>query len=131
MVKYFKCAFWTIAVGMLMVSCGNEEPKKKMFNRELLEDDVSEVQEPTVVVEVDENRVEVEKLLKKQAQKDWPNDFVTQEYWVSQQLEDYQFMRSIPDDAIKAEVERDFPLDYTTQKYWYSEQVRARNRMSN
>jgi len=131
MVEYFKSALLIITIGILVFSCSVEEQERKELTIESPTDRWTKEEKQSEVVKIDSNRIEVELQLKQKARKDWPNDFITQEYWVSQQLEDYEFMRSIPNDALKAEVERNFPLDYTTQKYWYGEQSRARNRMSN
>lgn len=120
-----------VTLGMMVVSCGRGGQEEYKLTIESPADRSTKEEKQPEVIEIDSNRVEVEKQLKEKARKDWPNDFVTQEYWVSQQLEDYKFMRSLPNDALKAEVERNFPRDYTTQKYWYNEQVRAGNRMSN
>jgi len=130
-VGYLRQGLWTVMMIILTSSCGEAPDREREILKQESSPRTAPIERPSKVIEVDENRIQIEKLLKGQAQKDWPNDFVTQEYWVSQQLKDYEFMRSIPNDALKAEVERDFPLDFTTQKYWYSEQVRAKNRMSN
>jgi hypothetical protein len=70
------------------------------------------------------------KKLKSKAERDWPNDYTTQEYWINQELEDYKYMRTISDGPIKRQAERDWPYDYSTQKYWYDEQVEARERLN-
>lgn len=68
--------------------------------------------------------------LKKQAAKDWPEDYTTQEYWIKKQTEDYHYMNTIPnDDKIKKKAQRDWPLDFSTQKYWYNQQVEAKARL--
>lgn len=67
--------------------------------------------------------------LKAKAKRDWPNDYTTQEYWVNQEIEDYEYMLSIADNEIKSQAERDWPLDFSTQKYWYNEQIDARERI--
>jgi hypothetical protein len=78
---------------------------------------------------VEEKRV-AEKL-KAKAARDWPDDYTTQEYWINQELEDYQYMRTISDGPIKRQANRHWPYDYTTQKYWYDEQIAARQRLNN
>lgn len=67
--------------------------------------------------------------LKEKAKRDWPNDYTTQEYWLSEQKEAYEYMKNIPDDNIKKKAQRDWPLDFSTQKYWYNEQIEARERL--
>lgn len=67
--------------------------------------------------------------LKEKAKKDWPNDYSTQEYWINEQSEAYDYMETIDDNPIKRQAQRDWPLDFSTQKYWYEEQVEAKNRI--
>ncbi|MDN5288991.1 MAG: hypothetical protein JWR38_5265 [Mucilaginibacter sp.] len=87
---------------------------------------------PTRVVE-DPAKIEGERILRKlkaRAERDWPNDYTTQEYWISNELEDYRYMLTIADGPIKRQAERDWPYDYTTQKYWYDQQIEARERLN-
>ncbi len=67
--------------------------------------------------------------LKEKAKRDWPNDYTTQEFWVNQQIDDYEYMLSIENNSIKAKAEKDWPLDFSTQKFWYNEQIDAQERM--
>ena len=67
--------------------------------------------------------------LKAKAKQDWPNDYSTQEYWINQQIEAYDYMETIEDNPIKKQAQRDWPLDFSTQKYWYEQQVEAKNRI--
>lgn len=67
--------------------------------------------------------------LKEKAKKDWPNDYSTQEFWVNEQVEAYDYMETIEDNPIKQKAQRDWPLDFSTQKYWYEEQIEAKNRI--
>lgn len=68
--------------------------------------------------------------LKAQARRDWPDDYSTQEYWVTQEMEDYEYMKTISDDdRIKKKAQQNWPLDFSTQKYWYNEQIEAKERM--
>lgn len=78
--------------------------------------------------QTEEDRVTTK--LKAIAERDWPNDYSTQEYWINQELEDYRYMLTIPDNAIKRQANRDWPYDYSTQKYWYNQQVEARDRLN-
>ncbi|NVK65353.1 MAG: hypothetical protein HWE22_12250 [Flavobacteriales bacterium] len=129
MVSYFKHVLWIVATAALLLSCGDTETQKKKLDFQKVPSREVPTREKPLETEVDNDRIEIEKQLKEQARKDWPNDFVTQEYWVSKQLEDYKIMRSLPNNAIKAQAEIDFPLDFSTQKYWYHEQMQAKNRM--
>lgn len=76
----------------------------------------------------EEKRAIIEKL-KTRAERDWPNDYTTQEFWVNQQTEDYEYMLTIENNSIKKQAQRDWPLDFSTQKYWYNEQLEAKERM--
>lgn len=67
--------------------------------------------------------------LKKRAKRDWPNDYTTQEYWINEQVEAYEYMLTIKDNSIKKQAQRDWPIDFTTQKYWYNEQIKAKQRL--
>jgi hypothetical protein len=67
--------------------------------------------------------------LKEKAKSDWPDDYTTQEFWVNQQIEDYEYMLAIEDNSIKLKAQKDWPLDFSTQKYWYNEQIEAQERM--
>lgn len=73
-------------------------------------------------VEMSPEKTEVRKKLKDQAERDWPNNHTTQEYWVKEQLEAYDYMLTVPSDAFKQKAQKDWPLDYVTQKYWYDQQ---------
>ncbi|WP_426274849.1 hypothetical protein ACN9MN_11145 [Chryseobacterium sp. S-02] len=67
--------------------------------------------------------------LKEKAKKDWPNDYSTQEYWIDEQLEAYDYMETVEDNPIKQQAQKDWPLDFSTQKYWYEEQIEAKKRI--
>ncbi|MEI9912207.1 MAG: hypothetical protein WDO71_22690 [Bacteroidota bacterium] len=68
--------------------------------------------------------------LKAKAKRDWPDDYSTQEYWVNEQIESYEYMKTIADsDPIKKRARKDWPLDFSTQKYWYDEQIEAKERI--
>ena len=80
------------------------------------------------IKEVDEKKKLVQRL-KEKAARDWPDDYSTQEYWVNEQLEAYEYMKQIPNNSIKRKAEQDWPLDFSTQKYWYNEQIEAKQRL--
>jgi hypothetical protein len=67
--------------------------------------------------------------LKTKAKQNWPDDYTTQEYWINQQLEDYNYMLGIEENSIKRKAQHSWPLDYSTQKYWYNEQIAAKERL--
>ena len=68
--------------------------------------------------------------LKERAKRDWPNDYTTQEYWINEQIDAYEYMLKIPDNSIKRKAQKDWPLDFSTQKYWYNEQIEAKERLN-
>jgi len=107
-----------------------------------MDDDKSEKSnEPTVSEKIQDNegsaqteKVNTEKQaiiekLKARAQRDWPNDYMTQEFWVNEQIEAYEYMLTIEDNSIKKQAQHDWPLDFITQKFWYNEQIEAKERM--
>lgn len=67
--------------------------------------------------------------LKEKAKKDWPNDYSTQEYWINEEIQAYDYMETIEDNPIKRQAQKDWPLDFSTQKYWYEEQIEAKERI--
>lgn len=96
------------------------------------EKDNSTEAEPIANVEQDKAEAEKEAIkekLKAKAKRDWPNDFTTQEFWVNQQMDDYEYMLTIEDNSIKQKAQHDWPLDFSTQKFWYNEQIDAQERM--
>ncbi|NII81455.1 MULTISPECIES: hypothetical protein [unclassified Pedobacter] len=78
---------------------------------------------------VDATKEEITEKLKAKAKKDWPDDYTTQEFWVNEQINAYEYMLTIEDNSIKAKAQRDWPLDFTTQKFWYNEQIEAQERL--
>jgi hypothetical protein len=72
----------------------------------------------------------IEKKLKTKAETDWPDDFITQEFWVNEQLEAYEYMLTIENNSIKKRAQSDWPLDFITQKFWYNEQIEAKARVN-
>ena len=77
-----------------------------------------------------EEKLIIEKL-KVKAKRDWPNDYVTQEFWINKQIKAYKYMESIPEDKIKLRAQRDWPLDFVTQMFWYNKQIEAKERLEN
>lgn len=89
---------------------------------------ISDVEQKVAEKSDPEKAVIISKL-KDKAKRDWPNDYTTQEYWVNEQIDAYEYMKSIADNEIKQKAQRDWPLDFVTQKFWYNEQIDARERM--
>ncbi len=79
--------------------------------------------------EMNAEKSNISEKLKAKAKEDWPNDYTTQEFWVKEQLEAYDYMLTIPEDDLKQKAQTDWPLDFVTQKFWYDEQVKARERL--
>jgi hypothetical protein len=44
--------------------------------------------------------------LKAKAKRDWPDDFTTQEFWINQQTDDYEYMLTIENNSIKAKAQK-------------------------
>jgi hypothetical protein len=82
-----------------------------------------------IEIKADPKKEAVIAQLKEKAKKDWPNDYSTQEYWINQEIEAYDYMETIEDNSIKRQAQRDWPLDFSTQKYWYEEQIEAKERI--
>lgn len=89
----------------------------------------SNVHPQEIVVETDSKKEAVTIKLKEKARQDWPNDYTTQEFWLKEQLEAYDFMLTIDDNPTKSKAQKDWPLDFVTQKYWYEEQIEAKKRI--
>lgn len=78
---------------------------------------------------IDVAKEEIIQKLKAKARKDWPDDYTTQEFWINEQINAYEYMLTIENNSIKAKAQQDWPLDFTTQKFWYDEQIEAQERM--
>ena len=88
--------------------------------------------EPTADIQTEKANTEKQEIIEKlkaKAKRDWPNDFMTQEFWVNEQIEAYEYMLTIENNSIKKQAQRDWPLDFMTQKFWYNEQIEAKERM--
>lgn len=128
----FVSSFFYIVIAILNIGCGNDpNSTNNSSNIELIgtspQSNSESYQAQSTLI--DSKKQEIINKLKERARRDWPNDYTTQEYWVNQEIEDYEYMLSIEDNPIKRQAERDWPLDFTTQKYWYNEQIEARERM--
>lgn len=68
--------------------------------------------------------------IKEVAKQNWPDDYVTQEFWIKEQMAAFRHMKEIrDDDKIKQEAQKSWPLDFVTQKFWYYEQLKAKQRL--
>lgn len=67
--------------------------------------------------------------IKAKAQKDFPDDYSTQKYVIEEQMQAYQYMKSVPASKLKSKVEKQFPLDFSTQKYEYDEQMQSKQEL--
>lgn len=78
--------------------------------------------------QLNESTVKAE--VKAQAEKDFPDDYMTQDYAVQEQIKSFRYLR---DYNITSEVEEtqmqkamnDFPNDYMTAQYAFEEQMKA------
>lgn len=91
--------------------------------------EMSDVHPQEIKVKIDPKKDAVIAKLKEEAKKDWPNDYSTQEFWINEQIEAYDYMETIEDNPIKRQAQRDWPLDFSTQKFWYNEQLEAKQRI--
>jgi hypothetical protein len=91
--------------------------------------EASEVHPQELEIQSDPQKEVIIEKLKEKARRDWPNDYTTQEYWINEQVEAYEYMKTIQDNSIKRQAEKDWPLDFSTQKFWYEEQVEAKERL--
>lgn len=106
---------------------GKKDKKSSYQNLNTIE--TSDVHLQEVEIKTDPKKDAVITKLKEKAKKDWPNDYSTQEYWINEEIEAYDYMETIEDNSIKRQAQRDWPLDFSTQKYWYEEQIEAQNRI--
>lgn len=105
------------------------------IDESLTEAEKDSIKELRILQQEQERKLESEKQqviakLKERAKRDWPNDYTTQEYWINEQIEAYEYMLQIPDNSIKRKAQQDWPLDFNTQKYWYNEQIEAKERLN-
>lgn len=107
----------------------NNNPKIELT--QIQKDSIAEIRkkEEQQKAKIKSEKEQIVVKLKKRAKRDWPNDYTTQEYWINEQIEAYEYMLTIENNSIKKQAQRDWPLDFTTQKYWYNEQIEARERL--
>jgi hypothetical protein len=114
------------------LSCSQPEPNnnpEEVYEKVADEETQLSPEEQEAFEEALKARTEVLKKLKEKAAIDFPDDYITQEYWYNEQVAAYDYMVTLPDDEIKRKAQRDFPLDFITQKYWYHQEMDAKERM--
>lgn len=127
----------TAIIALIIIANLGDKDKASTTSTEtqnVVETEQSNTTETETVANVEQDKAEAEKeaiteKLKAKAKRDWPNDFTTQEFWVNQQIDDYEYMLTIENNSIKAKAQKDWPLDFSTQKFWYNEQIEAQERM--
>lgn len=127
----------TIIIALIVISnLGDKEKSSTTSNgtQNVVEVESSNETETGAVANVEQDKADKEKAaiiekLKAKAKRDWPNDFTTQEFWVNQQIDAYDYMLNVENNPIKAKAQKDWPLDFTTQQFWYNEQLDAHERM--
>lgn len=134
--KGWKIGITLIIVLIVIINLGSDDKTSAISpeTKKVVKTEELNTTETEPVVSVEQNKVDAEKesiieKLKAKAKKDWPNDFITQEFWVNEQIDAYEYMLTIEDNSIKARAQKDWPLDFLTQKFWYNEQVEAQDRM--
>jgi len=134
----------------VLISCQSEEkrpneiiydtkPNKKIKKTDPVDIDMTSDNENALILEmINAEKVQEKRewdsiylLLTDIAQKDWPDDYSTQDFWLNLQKEDYQYMKWVPDEKLKKKAQRDWPLDFSTQKFWYDKQIEAKERLNN
>jgi hypothetical protein len=132
---------WKIGVTAIiaLIVIANLGDKDKTSATSTKTQNVVETEQPNTtetetVANVEENKADAEReivseKLKAKAERDFPDDFTTQEYWLNEQMKAYDYMLTIENSSVKSKAQEDFPLDYTTQKFWYNQQVDAQERM--
>lgn len=127
----------TAIIALIVIANLGDKDKASATSTEtqnVVETEQSNTAETETVANVEQDKADAEKeaiteKLKAKAKRDWPNDFTTQEFWVNQQIDDYEYMLTIEDNSIKQKAQHDWPLDFSTQKFWYNEQIDAQERM--
>lgn len=127
----------TVIIALIVIANLGDKDKASTTSAEtqnVVEVESSNATETETVDNVEADKADREKgtiieKLKAKAKRDWPNDFTTQEFWVNQQIDAYDYMLNIENNAIKAKAQKDWPLDFTTQQFWYNEQMDAQERM--
>ena len=127
----------TAIIALIVIANLGDKDKASATSTEtqnVVETEQSNTTETEKVANVEQDKADAEKeaiteKLKAKAKRDWPNDFTTQEFWINQQIDDYEYMLTIENNSIKAKAQKDWPLDFSTQKFWYNEQIEAQERI--
>jgi len=127
----------TIIISLIVLTNLGSKDKTSTSSEEIpiaIETEQQNTIETTPVTNVEQDKADAEKevviqKLKVKAKQDWPDDFTTQEFWLNEQVDAYEYMLTIDNNSIKAKAQRDWPLDFSTQKFWYNEQIEAQERM--
>ena len=127
----------TIIISLIVLTNLGSKDKTSTSSKEIpiaIETEQQNTIETTPVTNVEQDKADAEKeaviqKLKAKAKEDWPDDFTTQEFWLNEQVDAYEYMLTIDNNSIKAKAQRDWPLDFSTQKFWYNEQIEAQERM--
>ncbi|WP_223569210.1 hypothetical protein, partial [Agrobacterium tumefaciens] len=106
-----------------------DDQKSSRLSKKTQTVNISEVHPQEVEVRSDPEKEAIMEKLKEKARRDWPNDYTTQEFWINEQIESYEYMKTVENNSIKRQAEKDWPLDFSTQKFWYEEQVKAKERL--
>ncbi|WP_026705279.1 hypothetical protein [Flavobacterium soli] len=124
----------TVIISLIVIANLGDKDKTSTPTETVVQTEQANDTEIETVATVEKDKADIEKesiieKLKAKANRDWPNDFTTQEFWVNEQIDAYEYMLTIENNSIKAKAQQDWPLDFTTQKFWYNEQIEARERM--
>lgn len=90
---------------------------------------VNSVASPAATVSSKEENKEVFAQIKAKAQKEYPDDYVMQDFVYEQQVEAYHFMKIVPASSIKSKAIKEHPDDYVMQKFVYEQQTEAKAEM--
>ena len=123
----------TVLIGLIVIAnFGDDKTPSNSSNIAIEENnpkiELTQIQKDSIA-EIKTQKEQIVARLKKRAKRDWPNDFTTQEFWINQQIENYEYMLTIENNLIKRQAQRDWPIDFTTQKFWYNQQIEARERL--
>ena len=77
----------------------------------------------------EENEKKILEKIKRKVERDYPNDYFIQKGIYDQEVESYNYMKTVSDLKIKRKVERDYPNDYFIQKGIYNQEVEAKEQM--
>lgn len=136
--KGWKIGVTAVIALIILVNLGGNDKKNvnstSTETQNVVETEQPKTTETETVANTEQDKADAEKeaiieKLKAKAKRDWPNDFTTQEFWVNEQIDAYEYMLTIENNSIKAKAQKDWPLDFTTQKFWYNEQIEAQERM--